>query len=328
MNKSKKIKALGLLSGGLDSTLAFKVLQDQGIKTTAISFITPFFSSKKAKISAGELGIPLIEKDITHEHLKIVLNPRHGYGSTMNPCIDCHALMLKTAGRIMREKEFDFMFTGEVLGERPMSQNKMSLKTVAKDSGYAGYILRPLSAKLLEETKPEKEGKVDRSRLLDISGRQRKRQFALAAKYGIKNASNPAGGCLLTDPGFSNRLKDLLKHEKKPSLKNIELLKVGRHVQLDKRNKVIIGRNEGENDRLLKIKPRGYEIIEPKYVPGPVCAFPRTLPDKLLIKALKMCASYCDGEKDEEILFESVDAKGQEEYAAIYSKDNRPTRFV
>lgn len=321
-------RALGLFSGGLDSILAVKILQEQGIKVTAISFVTPFFSSKKAEASAEMLEIPIIVKDITEKHLEMLLNPKHGYGSTMNPCIDCHTLMLKVAGGIMEERGFDFIFTGEVLGERPMSQNKTALHIVAKESGYKDSILRPLSAKLLPETEPEKTKKVKRSGLLEVSGRQRKKQLEMAERYGIRDIPTPAGGCLLTDPGFSGRLKDLLREKEKPSVRDIELLKAGRHVRLDKNNKIIIGRNETDNKILAKTENREYLLLAPHLVKGPYCMIPRRLDGELLDKAIKMCASYCDALEGKEVMFRNMEKQEKRRYKTAFSKSNRPKKFI
>ncbi|MBI4779441.1 hypothetical protein HY797_03250 [Candidatus Falkowbacteria bacterium] len=205
-------KTLVLLSGGLDSMLAAHVLMDQGVEITGLSFNSNFFNTAKAKKAAGELGIELIEIDFSDEHLEMVKNPEHGYGKKMNPCIDCPGLMLKKAKEIMDKEGFDFVATGEVLGQRPMSQNKESLKVVEKISGLEGKLIRPLSAKLLDESEPEKNGKLIRERLLDISGRSRQKQLELVKKYGIKEYASPGGGCLLTDPEFSEKLLKILEY--------------------------------------------------------------------------------------------------------------------
>jgi tRNA U34 2-thiouridine synthase MnmA/TrmU len=197
---------VGLLSGGLDSILAICVLREQNIRIEAVAFITPFFGPGNAQKAVKMLNVPLHVVDITDVHLQMLKKPKHGYGSGMNPCIDCHALMFREAGKLMQQWGADFLFSGEVLGERPMSQNKQSLRVVARDSGFEEYIIRPLSAKLLPITKPEHEGKVDRERLLDIQGRSRKRQMELAKQYGITEYPEPAGGCRLTEPNFSKRL--------------------------------------------------------------------------------------------------------------------------
>ncbi|MBL7158478.1 MAG: tRNA 4-thiouridine(8) synthase ThiI [Candidatus Omnitrophica bacterium] len=321
-------KALGLLSGGLDSILAIKVLEEQGINVTGITFVTPFFGPKKAEKAAKTLGIRLIIKNITEEHLVMLKNPRYGYGSGMNPCIDCHGLMLKIAGEIMEREGFDFIFTGEVLGERPMSQNKQSLGIVGKLSGYREYILRPLSARLLEETKPEKEGRVDRSRLLDLNGRQRTRQFEMAEKYGIKDYPNPASGCLLTDPGFSKRLRDLFENEGDVPTGEIELLKAGRHVRMKEGPKIIIGRNEGDNMSLAGIEQSKYYLFAPMGVKGPYCMIPKNMNAELLDKAALLCVSYCSAQEGEEVTIREKGKSQGKSVKTIFSKSNRPTEFV
>jgi len=243
-------RAIGLLSGGLDSMLAARLLVDQSIEVLGLAFVTPFFGPDKARKAAEQLFIPLQVLDITAAHWAMLKNPRHGYGKHLNPCIDCHALMLQEAGKLLPRLDSEFLFTGEVLGQRPFSQTKPSLRAVEKTSGYGDLILRPLSARLLPETRPEREGLVNRSRLLDISGRSRKRQIALAAAYGLKDYPNPAGGCLLTDPLFSRRLRELWEHSADPEMREVELLKVGRHFRLNSRCKVVIGRNQKENDAI------------------------------------------------------------------------------
>ena len=320
-------KALGLLSGGLDSILAVKVLQEQGIDVTGISFVTPFFGAENVKKAARELRIPLIIKDITEAHLAMLLKPKHGYGRGVNPCIDCHTLMLKVAGKVMEEKGFDFIFTGEVAGERPMSQNKQSLYVVAKESGYADFILRPLSAKLLPETKPEKEGRVDRTGLLGLSGRQRKPQLEMAKKYGMNDTPTPAGGCLLTDPGFSRRLKNLLETKDKPIREDIELLKVGRHIRLDKNNKVVVGRNKDDNAKLRNIKNKDYMMLVPLGTRGPYCMIPKKIDKELMEKAIETCASYCSANEGDEILFRPSDEK-EKRFKTVFSRSNRPKEFI
>jgi len=294
-----KIKAIGLLSGGLDSILCVKVLQEQGIEVTGLSFVTPFFGSRPAQKAAGQLNIELIIKDITPKHFEIVKNPPHGYGKTMNPCIDCHALMLNIAGEMMEAEGYDFIFTGEVLDERPMSQNRRSLEVVAKTSGYQDYILRPLSAKLLDITKPEEEGKVDREKLLDIRGRSRKPQIELAKKYGIKEYPNPAGGCLLTDKGFSARLKELLDKDPDPEKRQLELLSIGRHFRLSDTAKVIVGRNFSENQRLQDISNNLDYVLTAENIPGPWCLVVGADLEAVLEPAARICAAYSDIEQGE-----------------------------
>ncbi|MEW6170880.1 MAG: 7-cyano-7-deazaguanine synthase, partial [Candidatus Omnitrophota bacterium] len=243
------MKAVALLSGGLDSTLATKLMQEQGIYLLALNFKTPFClcdgkSSKgcinHAKAVADNLGIDFKIINVTDDFLKILKKPKHGFGSCMNPCIDCRILKFRKAKEIMQEIGASFIITGEVLGQRPMSQHKKSLNLIDKESDLEGFVLRPLSAKLLPETIPEKNKWVCRDKLLSYNGRTRKPQIALAKKFNIKDYPCPAGGCLLTDPGFARRLKDLLKYDKL-DLNNIELLKVGRHFRLNSEAKLIVG---------------------------------------------------------------------------------------
>lgn len=291
-------KAIGLLSGGLDSMLATRLLQDQGIEVLGLCFQTPFFDSQKAQRAAAQLKIPLRIIDISEEHLQMVRGPRYGYGRNVNPCIDCHILMLKRAGALLTRENFDFIFTGEVLGQRPMSQNKQALQTVARESGYGGLILRPLSAKLLPETIPEREGKVDRGRLLDIRGRSRKIQFGLAERYGVTDFPEPAGGCLLTDPAFSRRLRDLLAHQIELEIRDIELLRVGRHFRLDESTKVVIGRHRGENERLLELAHETDVVIKVMDYPGPIALIPQGSSKSCIQVASSLCVRYSDAPKD------------------------------
>ena len=264
----KKLKAILLFSGGLDSMLAAKILLEQGIKVFPVFFKSYFFGPEIAKKSAKILGLKLRVVDFSKEHLKIVKKPKFGYGSSMNPCLDCHILMLKKAKEIMKKGKFDFVATGEVLGERPMSQNRRALELVEKESSLEGYLLRPLSAKLLKPTIFEEKGLIKRENLLDIRGRSRKRQIELAKKFGIKWFPSPAGGCLLTDLEFGRRLKELL--EKYPNFggDDVEILKVGRHFWFGK-IKIVVGRNESENLKIKKLAKKGDVLVEMKNYPGP-----------------------------------------------------------
>ena len=293
-----KVKGLSLFSGGLDSILAVKVIQEQGIDVVALSFTTPFFSAEKAVAAARNIDLPLLIDDITDEHLVMLRSPRYGYGRNMNPCIDCHALMLKKAGEKMVELGADFIFTGEVLGQRPMSQTKQSLHIVAKNSGFEPFVVRPLSAKLLPIIMVEEKGLVDRARLLDIQGRGRKRQMALACRYGITEYNNPAGGCLLTDPLFSRRLRDLFEHTARPAVRDIELLKYGRHFRINEATKVIVGRNRKENEMLLKFYAPTDIVITTRDYPGPVTLIPAGCDQAFLARAASLCVSYSDAPKD------------------------------
>ncbi len=293
INKNKK--ALVLFSGGLDSILAVKILQAQNIKITGITFKSYFFNSNQAEKTAKNLRVKLKIVDISKEHLKIVKSPKYGYGKAMNPCIDCRILMLKKAKEYMKKEKFDFVATGEVLGQRPMTQNKKTLELIEKKSGLTGYLLRPLSAKLLKPTIPEKKGLINRKELLDISGRSRKRQIVLAKKWKIKEYPSPAGGCLLTDLEFGKRLKKLLKIYPQCQGNDIELLKTGRHFW-DGKAKIIVGRDDKENKKIKKLARSKDILIEMKNYPGPLTLvryYAKTkIPKTTLEKAKKLTQHY------------------------------------
>lgn len=292
MNRKNKVRSLNLLSGGLDSILSVKVLMEQGIEVTGITFTSPFFGSANAQKGAAQLGIKLLVVDITDDHLKLVKNPPHGYGKCMNPCIDCHALMVQKACEIAKRDGYDVIATGEVLGERPMSQNRQALDVVARESGGKDVLLRPLSAKNLPPTRPEIDGLVDREKLFGFKGRSRKPQMALAEKYGIKSYMQPAGGCLLTDPSFSTRLRDLFSTDKDASVEDIKLLKLGRHFRLGSGAKVIVGRNKMENEKLDENS--NTVVIEPSVTPGPTVLLIGSQTTEDIELAAKMCASFSD----------------------------------
>jgi len=292
------VKAIGLLSGGLDSLLAAKLLQDQGIEVVGVAFKSPFFGVQRAKEAARILGIPLRVVDITDELMEIVKDPKHGRGSGMNPCIDCHALMIRKAGEMMAEEGAQFVFTGEVLGQRPFSQNRRALRIVEEESGLGDLLLRPLSAKRLPTTRPEREGWVDRERLLGLHGRGRKVQLELAEAFGIKDPPSAAGGCLLTDPTFSRRLRDLLEHFPDPSRRDVELLKVGRHFRLSPGTKAIVGRSRGENEKLQAIATPEDLLMEADGHPGPVLLIPGGGRETDWPRAAAICLRYSDSPKD------------------------------
>lgn len=294
------IKAVALFSGGLDSILAVKLIREQRIEVRGVNFKTPFFGLDKTYAAIKNIDIDLEIIDITQELLEILRNPKHGFGKNMNPCIDCHALMFKKAGEYMTRIGASFILSGEVLGERPMSQNRNSLNIIERESGFEGRILRPLSALLLAETIPEKEGLVERNKLLDISGRSRKRQIELAAKMGIEDYPSPAGGCKLTEPAFSKRLRDLFT-QGVFSLEEIELLKLGRHFRLSRDIKLVVGRNKEENKQLLNFFQNEDFLFEAKNLKGPVSLLKKgsKVNNELIDKSCRITARYCDRNEEE-----------------------------
>jgi len=272
--EKETVRALVLFSGGLDSILAVKILANLGIETAALTFVSYFFDANQAKKSAKENKIKLKFFDFSGEHLKVIKNPCYGRGAGMNPCIDCHLLMLKCAKIIAKKENFDIIATGEVLGQRPMSQNFRALELIEKKAGLTGKILRPLSAKVLPETEMEKSGKIDREKLLAISGRGRKEQMELAKKFGVKNYPSPAGGCILTEKEYSKKLGDLLEKINKPRPSDLQLLRIGRHFWEGK-TKIILGRNREENLALKKMAETGDILIDPKNFLGPTALIRR-----------------------------------------------------
>jgi tRNA U34 2-thiouridine synthase MnmA/TrmU len=275
--EKNKTKAVGLLSGGLDSTLAAKLMLEQGIEVYAVNFTSPFCTCtpKHAGCAAvvtavKELGnIPLKQVALRDEYLEMVQKPKHGYGSGMNPCIDCRIMKIKKAGDYMREIDAAFLFTGEVLGQRPMSQHKHALELIERESGLKGFILRPLSAARLEPTIPELNGLVDRSKLLGIAGRSRKRQMSIAAEKAILDYPCSAGGCLLTDRHFADKMRDYLAFTKHPSVKDIALLKIGRHFRLVNGDKIIVARNKQECKMMKSIHHEQDHLLFPLDFSGP-----------------------------------------------------------
>ncbi len=306
------MKALALLSGGLDSTLAIKVVLEQGIDVVAANFYTPFClcnqkgsCKNEARRVTEEFGIELKVISLSSQYLEIVKNPKHGYGKNLNPCIDCRILMLKNAKKLMEEKGASFLITGEVLGQRPMSQYLAALKIIEREGGLDGLVLRPLSAKLLPLSVPEKEGWVNREKLLEISGRSRKPQIDLADKYGIRDYPCPAGGCLLTDRGFAQRMKDLMTHSE-ITLNDVELLKTGRYFRLSLQTKLVVGRNKKENERLLRLANTDDICFEPVEVKGPIGIGRGDFDQTMISLASKIMARYSDGNDEVRIAYQTL----------------------
>jgi len=290
------LKAIALFSGGLDSALAIKLIQEQNIEVEALYIDVGFESNREKKEflkeAAKKLNVKLHILDIRDEYIKnILFSPKYGYGKNLNPCIDCHANMIKVAKNLMEKIHAKFIINGEVVGQRPMSQRLPAMNAVTNLSGAKGLILRPLSAKLLPPTIPELKGWVDRKKLLGISGRERKIQLNLAKKYGIESfIESPSGGCLLTDANFSKRVSDLKKYVGF-TYKEIEITKVGRHFNIDG-YKIIISRNKDENLILKNYEGDFFDIMKCNNFPGPIGLIQKNTPEKIKQKAANIVVSY------------------------------------
>ncbi|MFA5043473.1 MAG: tRNA 4-thiouridine(8) synthase ThiI [Kiritimatiellia bacterium] len=309
------IRALCLFSGGLDSQLAVRLLREQGIEVQGLTFKSIFFGAGAAERAARKLNVPLLIEDFTPIILPLLANPRHGFGAGMNPCIDCHIAMVRRAGELMRKRGFQFIGTGEVLNQRPMSQHRQALEQVAAESGVGDYLLRPLSAKLLPETEPEKRNWVDRARLLALEGRNRKPQMALAREFGITDYPQPAGGCLLTDPAYGKRLKDLKTHEGL-DIAQILRLRLGRHFRVGAL-RVIVGRNQAENEQLEKERQADEYLLKPKDIPGPSVILPSGATADELQQAAAIGAHYSDFPPGQPVVMEVQAPQGMHTLAVL-----------
>ena len=329
-------KAIVSLSGGLDSTLAAKLILEQGIELEAVNFLTVFCNCTHrgktcpaSKSAADKLGIRLKIFEVSKEYFEVVKRPKHGYGSNMNPCLDCRIFMFKKASEYMKKTGASFLITGEVLGQRPMSQRREAMRLIDRESGLEGLILRPLSAKLFEPTTPEREGLVDRDKLLAIEGRSRKPQMQLAKDLDINDYPYPAGGCLLTDPGFANRMRDLIRYKPDFAFNDVQLLKIGRHFRFSPEAKLIVGRNKEENDRLLKLaQPEDLSFHATK-AKGPTGIGRGVFDDKQIFIASCIITRYSDGyvnqtleiacrrKPDEKTEYIKVQSLGEEELSKL-----------
>ncbi len=281
-------KAVGLLSGGLDSTLAARIIHALGFEIHAVYFSQPWGCCNKIKAmeTAEKLGIKFVALQLDERYLEVIKKPKHGYGSALNPCVDCRVHMFSRAQKYMVSIGADFVFTGEVLGQRPMSQMRRSMVTIEKESHLEGRLLRPLCAKLLEPTIPEQEGTIDREKLLNLSGRSRTEQIALAKEFGISDYLPPAGGCLLTDKNFAQRMKDSFQYGYRNFRETIAL-KWGRHFRISKDFKAVLGRDEEENTSLKAFAHPEDFIFELPDKRGPTLVLKGISPSD---EILQMCA--------------------------------------
>ena len=322
-------KAVALVSGGLDSMLAVRVLQEQGVHVEGINFFTGFCveghthairkkdrakpKRNNALWSAEQLGIKLHIIDVSEPYKGVVLNPKHGYGANLNPCLDCKGFMVKEALEWMKKHDFDFLITGEVIGQRPMSQRKDTMPVISKESGAGDLLLRPLCAKLLPETKPEREGWVEREKLLDFSGRNRKPQMALAEKFGFTDYAQPAGGCcFLTDANYSSKLADLwqARGEKTYEIDDIVMLKVGRHLRPKPHFKLIIAREEGETNFLRGYR-KSYLSLNTISHSGPISLIDGEADDEDLELAARLVARFSSGREADLVTVEVMQKNGE-----------------
>ncbi|MCL1888291.1 MAG: asparagine synthase-related protein [Kiritimatiellaeota bacterium] len=287
--------ALSLLSGGLDSMLAVCVLRAANVHVEGVVFASPFFDDRNARRAAEQLKIKLHTVDFTDDIFALLDHPPHGFGGAMNPCIDCHARMIQRAGELMQRLGFDFIATGEVLGQRPMSQNKQALGIVGRGSQFEDVLVRPLSAQLLAPAKPERDGLLDRAKLLALNGRSRKPQIELAKQFGLTFFPAPAGGCLLTEKGYSRRLAAI---QQKFGLQRrlVKLLRVGRCFRLPEGALCLAGRDERDNEHLRKSVDfqAGDILLRSVNVPGPTLLIPCAASGADLADAVRLCAAYSD----------------------------------
>ena len=303
MKKNDCIKAVGLLSGGLDSTLAVKIMINQGVEVHILNFVTPFCTCTRkgcrheASRVAELFNVPVKIISAGREYIEMIKNPKYGYGSNMNPCIDCRIFMFRKAKKYMEQIEAHFIVTGEVLGQRPMSQHKKAFNIIEKESETEGLVVRPLSSRLLPQTIPEEKKWIDRVKLLSIQGRRRIPQMELAKKFEINNYPCPAGGCRLTDPGFANRLKESFEYGE-DTIKDMHLLRYGRHFRLDSKAKVIVGRNKEENKILERFFSKDDILLEVADIGSPILLLKKSNYKNDLREAAILCVRYSDVNED------------------------------
>ncbi len=303
----EKKKVVALLSGGLDSQLAVRMMQEQGFEVSAVAIKTPFCDFDcgrgcgfEIRERADDLNVNLKTVYLGDEYIEMLKHPKYGIGAGFNPCIDCRAMMFNAAKKHMDEIGAEFIISGEVLGQRPMSQHGPALRTIEKESGLVGKIVRPLSAALLPETDPEKNGLIKRENLGMIKGRTRRAQLDMAKKYGIENPPNAGGGCLLTDPTFGLRAKDLFAHTETPTINDIDLLKIGRHFRFDEQTKFVVGRNKDENEMIKAIALPGDILFHARDHMGPVSILRGKNTDVYVKFASSITLRYSDAPKGEQ----------------------------
>jgi tRNA U34 2-thiouridine synthase MnmA/TrmU len=327
-----KLRAVALISGGLDSALAAKLVSGLGVEVIGAHFLIPFYNYELKDMeqtaafrSAREIGIELVVRELSEEFIAAVKAPKFGYGKNLNPCVDCKILMVVKAAELMKERDAQFIVTGEVVGQRPMSQRKDIMNVMDKKTGMKGLVLRPLSAKNLAPTVPEEKGWVDREKLLAISGRSRKTQFELADKFGLKEFSAPAGGCLLTMEGFAKKVEDLLERQPDFDANDVRLLKIGRHFRLSPSAKLLVGRNDFDNKKLINVARAGQMLICTDNVPGPAGLLVGKFGEAEIRLAAGIVAYYVHKSPTPEVplLMERIDAKEKKESVSARPLERR-----
>ena len=334
MTEEKKKKVVALLSGGLDSQLAIKMMQEQGFDVSAVAIKTPFCDFDcgrgcgfEIRERADDLNVNLKTVYLGDEYIEMLKHPKHGIGAGFNPCIDCRSMMFDAAKKHMEEIGAEFIISGEVLGQRPMSQHAPALRTIENESNLVGKIVRPLSAALLPETDPEKDGLIKRENLGMIRGRTRRNQLDMAKKYGIENPPNAGGGCLLTEPQFGIKAKDLFSHTKNPTINDIDLLKIGRHFRLDEETKFIVGRNKDENEMIKAIALPGDILLEAKDFVGPVSILRGSNAKEHLKFASSVTLRYSDAPNNEQAIVSIRDNDLVEEIASKSAEEDSYIQF-
>ena len=334
MTEEKKKKVVALLSGGLDSQLAIKMMQEQGFDVSAVAIKTPFCDFDcgrgcgfEIRERADDLDVNLKTVYLGDEYIEMLKHPKHGIGAGFNPCIDCRSMMFDAAKKHMEEIGAEFIISGEVLGQRPMSQHAPALRTIENESDLVGKIVRPLSAALLPETDPEKDGLIKRENLGMIRGRTRRNQLDMAKKYGIENPPNAGGGCLLTEPHFGIKAKDLFSHTKNPTINDIDLLKIGRHFRLDEETKFIVGRNKDENEMIKAIALPGDILLEAKDFVGPVSILRGSNAKQHLKFASSITLRYSDAPNNEQVIVSIRDNDLVEEIASKSAEEDSYIQF-
>ena len=334
MSEEKKKKVVALLSGGLDSQLAIKMMQEQGFDVSAVAIKTPFCDFDcgrgcgfEIRERADDLDVNLKTVYLGDEYIEMLKHPKHGIGAGFNPCIDCRSMMFDAAKKHMEEIGAEFIISGEVLGQRPMSQHAPALRTIENESNLVGKIVRPLSAALLPETDPEKDGLIKRENLGMIRGRTRRNQLDMAKKYGIENPPNAGGGCLLTEPQFGIKAKDLFSHTKNPTINDIDLLKIGRHFRLDEETKFIVGRNKDENEMIKAIALPGDILLEAKDFVGPVSILRGSNAKQHLKFASSITLRYSDAPNNEQAIVSIRDNDLVEEIASKSAEEDSYIQF-